>query len=344
MSSVLYIRQMKVKFSAWLYLTALILTISNFAVAQTPNEVKIGTQVWMTKNLNVDKFRNGDPIPQAKTREEWKAAGENKQPAWCYYDNDPANGVKYGKLYNWYAVNDARGLAPAGYHVPSDAEWTILENQLGSDAGTKMKSTSGWEGWETGGSKTCPNCSDWNAEYRRKVPCHVCKDSRSVPSPVVKHSGNGTNSSGFNGQAGGFRYDEGISNFIGSFGYWWSSSEKDAPYAWYRSLNYEKSGVGRYSFYNEFGLSVRCLRDSGANEEILDTDEPLTFDPVLKKLFSKYPCMKSAFSDGRMKKISDSEFTIRNGSDKWTITIENESGFYTKKNDVSIERQPVKCE
>ena len=106
--------------------------------------VTIGKQVWMTKNLDVDKFRNGDPIPQAKTDAEWEAAGKNKQPAWCYYDNDPINGEKYGKLYNWYAVHDPRGLAPNGYHIPTDAEWTILEEYLEDDGG-KMKSTSGWK-------------------------------------------------------------------------------------------------------------------------------------------------------------------------------------------------------
>lgn len=74
--------------------------------------VTIGTQVWRTKNLDVATFRNGDSIPQAKTNEEWEKAAENQQPAWCYYNNDPANGAKYGKLYNWYAVNDSRGLAP----------------------------------------------------------------------------------------------------------------------------------------------------------------------------------------------------------------------------------------
>ena len=242
-------------------LSSLLILLSISTTLSAQETITIGTQVWMTKNLNVDKFRNGDPIPQAKTDEEWKTAGENKQPAWCYYDNDPANGAKYGKLYNWYAVNDARGLAPAGYHVPSDAEWTILENQLGSDAATKMKSTSGWKGWETGGSKTCPNCSDWNAEYRRKVPCHVCKDSRSVPSPVVKHSGNGTNSSGFNGQAGGYRLGNGNFYDVGSYGNWWSSSEKNETNAWNRNLNYDKSNVNRNNNNKENGLSVRCLRD-----------------------------------------------------------------------------------
>ena len=85
----------------------------------TTNEVAIDKYVWMETNLNVDKFRNGDPIPEARTEEDWLSAGKNGQPAWCYYEN---NGEKYGKLYNWYAVNDPRGLAPEGWHVPSDAE------------------------------------------------------------------------------------------------------------------------------------------------------------------------------------------------------------------------------
>jgi uncharacterized protein (TIGR02145 family) len=108
------------------------------------NEVTIGKQVWMSENLNVDKFRNGDPIPEAKTDEEWKKAGENGQPAWCYYNNNPNNGDRYGKLYNWFAVNDPRGLAPEGYHIPTDAEWTLLTDHLGGTVGTQMKSTSGW--------------------------------------------------------------------------------------------------------------------------------------------------------------------------------------------------------
>jgi len=120
---------------------AMILGLNPTIQAQT---VTIGKQVWMTKNLDVSTFRNGDPIPEAKTDEAWKAAGENNQPAWCYYDNDPKNGTKYGKLYNWYAVNDPRGLAPAGYHIPTDAEWTVLTDYLGGEAGKKMKSTSGW--------------------------------------------------------------------------------------------------------------------------------------------------------------------------------------------------------
>jgi uncharacterized protein (TIGR02145 family) len=107
--------------------------------------VKIGSQIWMTENLNISTFRNGDKIFEAKTLAEWQEANDNKQPAWCYYNNDPANGVKYGKLYNWYAVNDKRGLAPEGWRVPTDRDWEILETALGGyfEAGNKMMMTTG---------------------------------------------------------------------------------------------------------------------------------------------------------------------------------------------------------
>jgi len=81
-------------------------------------EVKIGEQIWMAENLNVDTFRDGTKIHEAKTREEWNNIGNMGEPAWCYYDNDRINGEKYGKLYNWYAVNDPRGLAPKGNPIP----------------------------------------------------------------------------------------------------------------------------------------------------------------------------------------------------------------------------------
>jgi uncharacterized protein (TIGR02145 family) len=84
-------------------------------------EIIIGKQIWMTENLNLDKFQNGDSIPEARTIEEWMNACENKQPAWCYYNNDSTNGEKYGKLYNLFAVIDSRGLAPEGWHIPLDS-------------------------------------------------------------------------------------------------------------------------------------------------------------------------------------------------------------------------------
>ena len=112
--------------------------------------VQIGEQVWMGENLNVSSFINGDLIPQAKTKEEWDKAGSIGSPAWCYYDNDPVNGITLGKLYNWYAANDERGLAPLGWHIPTDDEWTELTNNLGGKekAGIKMKSMIMWNDYK----------------------------------------------------------------------------------------------------------------------------------------------------------------------------------------------------
>ena len=111
----------------------IMLLVGAFAIAQKPKEVKIGDQVWMSVNLNVDKFLNGDSIPEARTPEEWIKAGEEGTPAWCYYNNDENNGKKYGKLYNQFAVNDTRGIAPKGWHIPTSKEFKILYFYLGGN-------------------------------------------------------------------------------------------------------------------------------------------------------------------------------------------------------------------
>jgi len=100
-------------------------------------DTKNDSLVWTLRNLDVAKFSNGVLIVQAKTDDEWAKAAADKTPAWCFYKNDPANGKKYGRIYNWYAVNDARGLAPKGWHVASDEEWSKLIESLGgiSEAG-----------------------------------------------------------------------------------------------------------------------------------------------------------------------------------------------------------------
>ena len=197
----------------------LLIGLGFISYAQT---VTIGSQVWMTKNIDVAKFRNGDSIPEAKTVEEWVKAGEKKQPAWCYYDNNPANATKYGKLYNWHAVNDPRGIAPVGYHLPSDEEWTVLTDYLGGEekAGAKMKSKTDW----------------------------------------IEGS-NDTNSSGFSGLPAGNRFDDGSFGYVGEYGNWWSSSEVDTDDAVIRGLYYKDGTVGQYSLSKKWGLSVRCLKD-----------------------------------------------------------------------------------
>ena len=196
--------------------------MSAMMVTSCGGDASIGNQIWMAENLNVDKFRNGDPIPHAKTAEEWYRAGENGEPAWCYYDNDPSNGDRYGKLYNWYAVNDPRGLAPEGWKIPSDEDWSRLTDFLGGEtvAGTKMKST------------------DFGAE-----------------------SGNGANESGFSGLPGGCRLDGGTFGNVGIYGYWWSSTEDGTDDAWARDLGYYYDDFYRDNDDKADGFSVRCLRD-----------------------------------------------------------------------------------
>ena len=196
----------------------------------TYKTVKIGTQEWMAENLNVDHFRNGDVIPEVKTKEEWMQAGEKGQPVWCYYDNNPSNGEKYGKLYNWYTVNDSRALAPEGWHVPTDGEWTLLTDYLsanghGETRGDALKSKSGW------------------------------KDKRDGT------SGNGTDDYGWSGLPGGNRGNNGDFSYIGGFGIWWSSSESSTFDAWYRYLGGRSCPLDSYSLYKYYGFSVRCLRD-----------------------------------------------------------------------------------
>jgi uncharacterized protein (TIGR02145 family) len=197
--------------------------------------VRIGNQEWMTRNLDVDRFRNGDLIPHIESDEDWKKAGENGQPAWCYYDNDPENGKKYGKLYNWYAANDPRGLAPEGYHVPTDDEWTILVEYLGKTAVQKMKSVDGWKEWE---------CEYRNGELQ---------------------NGNGNNSSGFNVLPGGSRFSNSRFIDVRSATFFWSASENDNYNAWGRGLyEFFPIVIRHYNFISGtnklVGASVRCLR------------------------------------------------------------------------------------
>ena len=185
----------------------------------------IGSQVWTSKNLDVTTYRNGDVIPQVQDANAW---ANLLTGAWCYYDNDASNGPKYGKLYNWYAVNDPRGLAPKGFHIPSDVEWEILTDYLGGEeaAGTKMKSSFGWD-----------------------------------------ENGNGTNSSGFAGFPSGYRNHDGTFYDIGRDGYWWSATEFDSYYAWYRSPSCYNGDVYRDNGSKQCAFSVRCLEGSTESTE-----------------------------------------------------------------------------
>ena len=223
-----------------LLIVALVVLFIQLSLSISPvlsQDVKIGTQVWTSKNLDVSTFRNGEAIPEAKSIDEWRKASINRTAAWCYYDNDEQNGKVYGKLYNWYAVNDPRGLAPKGYHIPSDDEWTVLTDKLGKVlVGEKLKSKTRWK-----------------------------KMNQMRGEPYT--SGNGNNRSGFNGLPGGGRVGGELNgNFhsIGVGGSFWSSSENNTNIvmAWFRVLYFNNNReLVRNGSVKDNGESVRCIKD-----------------------------------------------------------------------------------
>jgi uncharacterized protein (TIGR02145 family) len=181
--------------------------------------VTIGEQTWMAENLKVTKYRDGTAISTGHSNSEWSTLSTG---AYAVYDNNSSNAETYGYLYNWYAVDDSRNIAPEGWHVPTDAEWTTLTDFLGSDAGGKLK--------ETG-------TTHWN-------------------SPNT----GATNSSGFTALGGVYRFDNGYYYNLGNSGAFWSSTEGNSNYAWIRGLDYDGSDVYRGVNGTHQGFGVRCVR------------------------------------------------------------------------------------
>jgi uncharacterized protein (TIGR02145 family) len=184
--------------------------------------IKIGDQWWMAENLKVTHYRNGDPIPNVTDAGVWSGLDTG---ACCNYNNEEGNVPVYGRLYNWYTVNDGRNIAPEGWHVPSDGEWQIMADYLGGDAvaGGKMKET-GTTHWVS------PNTG-------------------------------ATNESGFTALPGGFRNMSGAFYVMTYSAYFWSSTEYTSGRAWYRSLIYDLAGLSRDYSSRTSGFSVRCVRD-----------------------------------------------------------------------------------
>ena len=210
--------------------------------------VLIGDQCWFAENLRSENYENGDAISSNLSGSEWSsttagAVAVYGEPADCYNyspDIDACDHTlslsEYGRLYNWYAVDDARGLCPSGWHVPTDGEWMTMEMALGmgeaeangfgwrgTDQGSQMKTTYGWY-----------------------------------------NGGNGTNSSGFSGLPGGDRDLNGNFGTAGRHGYWWSSSPfgSSGASAVLRYLNFDNEDSYRYFTDGRFGFSVRCVRDA----------------------------------------------------------------------------------
>jgi len=208
------------------------------------NTITIGTQTWMAENLKTTKYNDGTLIPNVTDNTAWAGLSTG---AYCDYDNTPSNSTTYGRLYNWYAVdnnastkdasNGSKNICPAGWHVPTDTEWTTLTTYLGGldVAGGKLKET-GTTHWNT------PNTD-------------------------------ATNSSGFTALPGGYRFGNTFT-YIGTTGYWWSLTEDGTGTVWTRYIYFSGSSVYRVGSSKAGGFSVRCIRDvtEGVIPQLTSTD------------------------------------------------------------------------
>ena len=184
--------------------------------------VKVDKQLWMAENLKTTRYSDGSSIPLVRDNAAW---GKLSTPGYCWYMNDSVTYKDvYGAMYNWYAVNTTK-LAPAGWHVPKDAEWTVLTTFLGGEtvAGGTLKET-GLTHWKT------PNEA-------------------------------ATNQYGFSALPGGYRITNGVFNQVGNFSYWWSATEYDATTSWYRGIFYGTADVYNNISNKFYGYSVRCVHD-----------------------------------------------------------------------------------
>ena len=184
--------------------------------------VQIGDQCWFAENLRTTVYADGTSIPEVTDAAAWIGLSTGAR---CDYDNDAIKLATYGRLYNWYAATDVAGLCPSGWHVPTDGEWTALEDYItavgfNGTEGTALKSTSAWS------------------------------------------SGNGTDDFGFSALPGGFRfYGNGSFSDAGYVGFWWSSSPSGGN-AWTRSVSFHTPDFLRNLNPPRYGFSVRCLRDA----------------------------------------------------------------------------------
>ncbi len=184
--------------------------------------VTIGSQIWTVENLKTTKYRNGDTIPNVTDNTAWYHL---KTGAYVLYNNDKSNKSTYGALYNWYAVTDSRNIAPVGWHIPSDAEWTALTNFLfGEKLAAGKLSETGTTHW-------------------------------------VNSTDEVTNETGFTALPGGYHSDYITSYDIGLSGYWWSTTEVYTTQAWVRIIP-RRIAVYRSSLGKASGFSVRCIKDN----------------------------------------------------------------------------------
>ena len=183
--------------------------------------VTIGGRTWMAENLRVSRYRNGERIPEVRDVKSWSTG---KSGAWSNYEHREENGRKYGRLYNWHAVNDARGLAPAGWHVASEREWSELVETVGGaqHAGAALKAPGGWNGQSAAGAE----------------------------------------SSGFDALPSGARRDtDGGFVLLGEFARFWTSTETDGARAFGQAMEHYDGAVRSGEVKKENGFAVRCVKD-----------------------------------------------------------------------------------
>lgn len=185
--------------------------------------VVIGTQIWMKENLKTTHYNNGDKIPKIESDTAWL---NTKIGAYCYYNNDSNYYNIYGNLYNGYSVLDERNLCPEGWHIPTDAEWTILIEYLGGSSLAYTHLT------EVGNT-------------------HWMNSAKSNPD----------NSTGFTGLPAGGRGGQATFNFLGQAGYFWSSTLSNSIYLKIRYLSGYSADVANNGYQFYLGHSVRCIKD-----------------------------------------------------------------------------------
>ncbi len=199
----------------------------------TYETVTIGELTWMAENLKVTHYRNGDAIPDESSYGTWATLSTG---AYSDYFESPSNVYNYGRLYNWFAVEDSRNIAPEGWHIATDDDWQILEMALGMSPA--QAAINGFRGTDEGGKLKDLLSGLWS-------------------SPNT----GATNESGFNGLPGGMRADDEAYTNMPYTGFFWTATEFDINQARYRSLDYLSAQVYRAPSYKSEGMSVRCVKD-----------------------------------------------------------------------------------
>lgn len=196
----------------------------------------IGDQCWTASNLKTSHYSDGSAIPNITSNNEWRYLNTG---AWCSYENNIVNGTTYGKLYNWFAAVDPRGICPLGWHVPTDAEWKLMESSLGVPANELNSAGVRGEAQNVGG----------------RMKAHALWNTPNAGA---------TNESGFSGLPTGTRdgFSEGTFYNLGDYGSWWSTTDYgEFNYGWYRRLSYFNTGIHRTGYYKRNGHCIRCVQD-----------------------------------------------------------------------------------